>query len=534
MGMFKINLNKKSKANFNNDFEEFYKITQVINSSLDLKTTLKTVSESIANITNASYCYIFLKSGEDEVSCAYRYGKKLIFREQYNISTSYHTKKIFKTGKPIVTSNFENYRHYGEEVIDFFKKENICCTLYLPIIKEKKVLGYMWILRKAECSTDIDIKRIMLFVNQMATAISNSQLHHKIDINRSRWKSIFKDSSSGMIITDPSFKILFINKAFETIIDKKSRLLIGINIEEMFVNEKDRLFLEKGLRQNKKTKVFNKELLLEAKNSVIWTSMRVSKSINSADEERYIFSFEDITSKQEFEKDKNEFVSIISHELRNPLTSIKGYLNLIEKKEIGSMNKKQQAFFKKIEDSAERMTELVENLLDVNKINTGKMRLNLSPVSIGKIFKKVSSDLSRALSQKNLKIQLDKDERVYVYGDDIRLYQVFYNLLDNAIKYSFPDGKIKVGYKNEDEHALFYIKDNGVGISPLEQKKLFTKFSRIENIFSVSSGGTGLGLYIVKNLVLAHNGAIWIESKHGKGATFNVKLPLAKQLSLVK
>lgn len=525
----------EAKSNELKDIEELYEISLKLASSLNLNEILKIIGENITKITNTKFCDIYLLE-KGIAQCAYSLGKRAPFALRYNVKDSINSKKALELQKPIEVTDIEAHRGYDKNLINFLKKEKICCLLYIPIIKDGNALGFVRLYRTGECGPTPSMKRIMTLVNQMAMAIENSRIHERLNKRKARWQAIFEDTSDGMIITDGELRILHANTAFEKIINKKARYLKGKKINAIFVNDEDRLTVEKELKdiQNRNQKIHH-DILLESKDRVIWCSMNITFTDSSSfSEPRLIFSFEDITKNKELESSKSEFVNMVSHELRSPLTAVKGYLSLLKKEDFGKVSPKQLNFLNKVSYSTDRMVDLVESLLDVSRIETGKIRLIKEPVNIDRVFANVLRDLSDQLRQKNLTVKRDKErKKAYIYGDKTRIYQIFYNLLENAIKYSFPNGLIQTNLAITKNTALFSIKDNGVGIPSIEQKKLFTKFSRIDNVLSVSSGGTGLGLYIVKNLVSAHKGNIWVKSKENEGATFFVELPLAKQLSLI-
>jgi signal transduction histidine kinase len=226
------------------------------------------------------------------------------------------------------------------------------------------------------------------------------------------------------------------------------------------------------------------------------------------------------------DKLKTEFLSLASHQLRTPLTAIKGYASMLSEGAFGNLDEKQDGAVKRIYTSAQGLVNVVEDLLNVSKIEQGGMKYEFSPTNLSTLVTQLFNEMKVPAETKTLDFSLEMDphDAFIVNADATKLKQVFLNLTDNSIKYTMK-GFVKISLKREGSSIVFTVSDNGMGISPETRAKLFEKFSRGES-GKTNTGGSGLGLYLAKQIVTAHKGEVTIESEGlGKGSKFIVTLP---------
>jgi signal transduction histidine kinase len=231
---------------------------------------------------------------------------------------------------------------------------------------------------------------------------------------------------------------------------------------------------------------------------------------------------------KELDQAKSDFVSIASHQLRTPLTIIKGYVSMLLEGNFGNLNKKEREAMKKVFESNERLIRIVENLLNVSRIESGKMLFNFQKKYIQDIITSVINEFSNILIEKNIKLICEKPIKPLpkIAMDVEKIRQVILNLVDNAIKYS-NNGKIVINLKIKNKKIIFCIKDHGIGIKKEDMPNLFTKLRRGTGAALICTEGTGLGLYVSKQIILGHKGKIWAESiGEGKGSKFLFELPI--------
>ncbi|MEA2097921.1 MAG: HAMP domain-containing sensor histidine kinase [Patescibacteria group bacterium] len=224
---------------------------------------------------------------------------------------------------------------------------------------------------------------------------------------------------------------------------------------------------------------------------------------------------------------KSEFVSIASHQLKAPLSGMRWAMDalLIDKNK--SLSDKQLEYLKDIQESTSRMIRLINDLLDISRIESGKMDIELRKVSLSDILKTVIKELSSFALAHNVELKVDIDDNLWtVKTDAIRIKMVMQNFIDNAIKYiGSNNGLIKISLKNKEDKIVFTVKDNGIGIPQKDQKRVFDKFFRSGNVAKRQTIGTGLGLYIAKVAIESSGGNIGFDSKEKEGSTFWFDLP---------
>lgn len=244
---------------------------------------------------------------------------------------------------------------------------------------------------------------------------------------------------------------------------------------------------------------------------------RTSKALTSANEQL-----------KNLDKAKSEFLSIASHQLYTPLTALRGYISMLQEGDFGQVAKEQEPVLKILDTSASRLIELIKNLLDISRIESGRLELNLVSIDLAQMAKSLVQDLLPNAITKGLKLVYEepKTPLAHVVADEQRIRQVMLNFTDNAIKYT-PQGNITVSVHQEGQEIVFAVTDTGKGITLEEIDRLFNKFSRVGGAARFHTEGTGLGLYVARQIVREHRGDVLAESPgEGKGSTFSMRLPI--------
>ncbi len=232
---------------------------------------------------------------------------------------------------------------------------------------------------------------------------------------------------------------------------------------------------------------------------------------------------------RELDKAKDEFITMASHQLRTPLTAIKGYLSMLLEGDAGEIKVGQYEFVEEAYSGATRMVALINDLLNVSRMETGKFFLEPTEFELTKMVEEEIKQLEKTARDKGLKVVFEGRGKINLYADEMKVRQVVMNFIDNAIYYTL-QGKIKVKAYKEGKNACFEVTDNGIGVPKEQQKNLFTKFYRAENARRTRPDGTGLGLFMAKKVVEDHNGEIIFHSEEGVGSTFGFRLPIAAKI----
>ncbi len=241
-----------------------------------------------------------------------------------------------------------------------------------------------------------------------------------------------------------------------------------------------------------------------------------------------VIVYHDVTDAELADRLKTEFVATASHELRTPLTSISGYIDLLLLNTLGPINDQQRQFLGVVKNNTERLTAILNDLLDMSRIESGQVRLQRRPVVLDELLQESAMEIHQQWTNKNISLAIDiPPDLPTIVADAERLRQVITNLISNAYKYTRDGGRIDLVVRNGGADVNIMVKDSGVGIAEKDKQHIFTRFYRTENPLKEQAGGTGLGLSITKSLVELHGGRIWFESVEGEGSTFTVQLPIS-------
>jgi len=256
--------------------------------------------------------------------------------------------------------------------------------------------------------------------------------------------------------------------------------------------------------------------------TILLNARRTYRQVNNT--EAILLAFEDITDRKQLEKQKDNFIGIVSHELKTPLTSIKAFSQLLEKHLKENQDDKGTLFLSKMTNQMERLTQLMASFVNVYNIQNGKLLLKKENFEIDQLIHQIVSDFKNTSNSHVIKTNFRANKSIY--ADPIRIGQVLINLISNAIKYSPEEKTILIKSSFDGNRVIVSIQDFGMGIRKEDQEKIFDRFFRIISKNEKSISGLGLGLYISSEIIVQHNGKIWLESQKGKGSTFYFSLPL--------
>ncbi len=345
-----------------------------------------------------------------------------------------------------------------------------------------------------------------------------------------KFQAAVEQSTELTIFTDPDGKVLWGNAAIDHMTGFSTKEAIGLKAGVLWGKLMDKSWYQelwKTIKTDKK--VFNKEILNHRKNGERFTSLLTIYPLLDKDGNVQFFvgTQRDITKEKEVDRMKTDFISLASHQLRTPLSAIKWFLEMLLGGDFGKLTDKQVDAVKNIDESNERMIELVNSLLNISRIESGRIIVEPVPVNFTELIENVVIELSKKVEVKKQSIMKHIDSNIETISVDPKLIrQVVVNLLTNAIKYSPENTTITVSVSKQEDHILVGVEDHGYGIPKDEQTKIFERFYRATNVIKKETDGTGLGLYLVKSIIESSGGKVWFESKEGVGTTFYFTLPL--------
>jgi signal transduction histidine kinase len=283
-------------------------------------------------------------------------------------------------------------------------------------------------------------------------------------------------------------------------------------------------------RDRRVLRTISDELVIAIQNAL---SVQEVKDLNAHLEQRIDSATKELRASnaqlQKLDEAKDEFISMASHQLRTPLTSIKGYVSMLMDGDVGEVSKEQKHLLEEAFMSSERMVRLIGDFLNVSRLQTGKFVIDKHPVDLGKIVGDEVENLKTNAEVRGLKFTFKKPKNIPELNlDESKIQQVIMNFCDNAIYYSKENAKINVELAVVGNQVQFTVKDSGIGVPAAERDQLFTKFFRATNARKQRPDGTGVGLFLAKKVIDAHDGKIVFESEEGKGSTFGFRLPIKK------
>lgn len=371
------------------------------------------------------------------------------------------------------------------------------------------------------------------------TLMSRKELQNKINsateeivVEKEKATSIIESMVDGLIMVDNDATITMVNPQVEKYFNISKSKVLGKKLNEVGLCDCLYDLYEKAKKGAEKVSVRMDQPIVchSRKDKDIFVQVNCKAVLSKGTSViGYILVAHDVTREKRIERLKNEFISISAHQLRTPLAGIKWALRMILDGEIGKIDKESTIYLDKAYQTNEIMICLVNDLLNVTRIEEGRFLLELKSVSLKDLIKKVIMEAEVISERKNVNVEFETigNDVTQIKADAEKLRLALQNLVENSIKYSSPGDTISIKIRSEDESmVVIEVKDEGIGIDEKEHKRVFSKFFRGRNASRIQTQGTGLGLFIVKNIVEAHNGKIWFKSKVNEGTTFFIKLPI--------
>ena len=346
-----------------------------------------------------------------------------------------------------------------------------------------------------------------------------------------KYRILAETTADGVITIDPLGRLTYVNPSFEKMLNRRKSQILATLLRDYLSEDSIYLFQQIFIDARKNEKIENIELeLVNTKNQKIPIEVNVASFKKDGKFGGMVLTIRDITERKKIEDElkksdklRTEFMNIAAHELKSPVTPIKGYLDLIISDK--DANEKIKNWAKISLRNSERLLKLVNDILDVSRLETDTMRFDMEKISVVDILDEIAEDMKPSVEGKGLKFitHIPRDLPDIV-GDKFRLSQVLKNLLVNAIKFT-DNGSISIVSKQINDHILISVTDSGIGIYKDELKKIFNKFYQAYTGEDRKHEGTGLGLFICHNIIQKHKGKIWVESQVGKGTTFYIEIP---------
>ncbi len=405
-------------------------------------------------------------------------------------------------------------------------------TVAIPLIVGEALVGMIYIFRGySDVFSVVDRQVVQSFADQAAIAVHNAQLYQQISREKQRLDAIIEASADGVLILDSAQRITVFNRALARLSGYGADDVLGQRHDDVIVVDAKRAGLtlseaEAGgwpLRNG--SSFFVEGDLRRTDGAHTPVSITYAALFDQDDSlVNIIANVRDMTRLREADELKNTFISIISHELKTPVALIKGYAGTLRREDVRWDAATVRDSAAVIEEEADHLTELIDNLLDASRLQAGGLKLNLSDVSLEQLARHMVEKYSVEAQQHPIALSFPANFPL-VRGDAARLENVLSNLINNALKYSPPGEPIEVAGRVSPNEVIVTVSDRGIGIPLDEQGRIFERFYRVDDQLSRQTQGSGLGLYLAKAIIEAHRGRIWVQSTPGQGASFSFALP---------
>ncbi len=346
--------------------------------------------------------------------------------------------------------------------------------------------------------------------------------------------AILAAMEDGVFVVDHDGNITFMNRAGKKIIGRVSEDVIGKSALELLrqgsagtsIASADELPVTQCMKEKSAVKGPSDFTFDHADGHKIEVDVTAAPLVVHGEIEGAIVVFRDVGRERAIDKMKSEFISVASHQLRTPLSSIRWYAEMLLDGDAGKLNEEQGDYIKEMSKSLDRMAGLVRSLLDVSRIESGRIQVNPVPTALGEIIGGVIEDVKALIEKKKQNVKLEEDETIpQINLDPSLIHEVVMNLTTNALKYTPEGGHVTIASSQTNDMIKIKITDDGLGIPDEQQERIFSKFFRADNAVSSVTDGNGLGLYITKAIVDSSGGEIGFSSTMGKGTTFWFTLP---------
>lgn len=493
-------------------------VSQGVASSLDVKTAVQPILESLIAMGASSARMVLqrevaIDSAKDRSSgfglgtanALYAYLDEQILdlmrhQEQLTISNTARMRRItILPGKPYPAA-----------------------VMARALYHENTYYGSLWItFDQPHVFADEEVRFFITLSAQAALAAANARLYSNAEVGRRRLEAVLASTPEPVLVTDEQGNLLLLNPAAKEVPGLLTDPTPGKPIREVITAPA----LHVLLNQQGAERVISQEVPLSG-GRMYYAS--VSPVISEELPVGKICILQNITHFKELDTLKSDFVATVSHDLRNPLTLMRGYATMLQM--FGELNDQQKSYILKINQSVENMTRVVGNLLDLGRIEA-RVDSQFDQVNVREVLEKTIASLQPQAEHKNITLTQDFNlkQSEIVDADAALLHHAFTNLIENAIKYTQLGGQVQIRLSNRANSVLLEVRDNGIGVAPLDLPHVFEKFYRSGRKEAYQQRGTGLGLAIVKSIAERHGGKVWVESTLGKGSSFFLEIPNHQQ-----
>jgi two-component system, OmpR family, phosphate regulon sensor histidine kinase PhoR len=493
------------------ELEALTRLARSITGTLDLDSVLISVVDAAVELTGAeegSLLLLDMSTGELYMRAARNFQEDFVRKFRLPIQDTL-AGTVLRTGQPVILD---------EKTPQKIKTAYLVHSLaYVPMQSKGQVIGVLGVDNRMDRKPlqERDSKLLAALAEFAVIAIENSGLYTSIAQEHNKLNTILTNIQDGVIVIDQDGRLVFANRIIQEALGWADQNITGRPYKEMLTHPDLLQFINgEGPTHSERT-----EVTLE-------DGRVFSTLLSPIPEVGTVVTLHDITNLKKIDRIKSDFVSTVSHDLRSPLTAILGYIELIDR--VGPVTDLQRDFIHRVQISVHNITSLVDDLLNLGRIEAG-FDTHKEVVQFDQLIRYTMDNYRKQAEDKNLSMALELPANLPAsLANPVQMRQMIENLVDNAVKYTLPGGKITIRAVVAQKQMILQVVDTGIGIPTVDLPYIFDKFYRASNS-SPEVSGTGLGLAIVKSIVESHSGRIWVESTVGRGTTFTIVLPLLER-----
>lgn len=515
---------------------KLYEVTAHLTATLDVDSVMDQIVAKTVSLLGCDASGVFVP---DES----RGG--LAFFRGLNLTAGHTHDLVLKVGEGVAGRAFQQRRpvstadrladpslHYRPAVDQIFQA-GPRAYLAVPIAVRDEVLGVLlaYFFDPHQFS-EKEIQLLSSLAAHAAIAMDNARHYEEVKLQQNRLAQIFDSTSDGMLLVAPDGRVETANRRAGDLLAVKAAQLVGIQLTELIAWHRaegpdyQRMFSALRSIVDDSERGGKGDLELRALRRILhWVSQPTKDSIGVTS--GFTLTFSDVTHEREVSQMKSDFVSFVTHQLRTPLAGIKWMLELAAQEP--AIPADAASYVEDARAAAQRLIQLVNDLLDVSRLERGRLTVAAKPIDLAELTREVLAETAVLVQEKRHRVSITGDAGLpLALADPQLLRQVVTNLVSNAIKYTPEGGAIDVRIEPDGSGLRWSIRDSGIGIPLASQSRLFEKFYRAENVVTLETEGTGLGLYLVRLIMDQLDGTVWYESEEGAGATFFLTLPRAE------
>lgn len=494
------------------ELNALYSIGRSMTSQLDLEVVLTRVVEAAVFLTRADEGLLLLldpASGDLMLRAAKNVDEQRARELRVRVEDPLAA-QVFRSGEPLLIADGQS-----KVVTGYLVRSLIYAPLRTP---ERGIFGLLGVTNreKQRSFTPHDVRLLCALADYAAIALENARLYEETETARRKLEAVLRETEEGVIILDPEMRFLLCNPAAIAALRLPAEGIIGKPATELISNNALLNLLWKA-KQVRKTH-----------SAEIWIpgGRSYNAHLTPVEDVGYVLMLQDITQLKELDRVKSEFLATVSHDLRAPLTTVRGYVDLLEK--VGPLNDQQRDFVERVRRSITYVAALVGDLLELGRIEAER-EPEMELFHLEAVIDAVVDGFRPIVAEKGLELRWQFVPLPLIRGNPHRLRRVMENLISNAVKYNREGGWISVSADQRDGYIIVQVADSGIGIPPEDLPHIFERFYRVQRPETEEIEGTGLGLSIVKAVIERHGGRVWVESRPGEGSTFTLVLPTAEE-----